>query len=308
MAFKLKNQSPGIQFIVFFCLTIGMIVAFMSISTFYFGDLTNLITDKPLTPAQLATVKLSQAITTIMIFMVPSLVYAYLSDEKPLNYLGLKPGLRFSSLAIILLLLVAVQPFTMLVNEFTQRMNVPDGLRKLEELNNKALSKFLVMNSPKDLLVNFLVVALLPAIAEELFFRGSLQNILERWTGRPAVAVILSSAFFAIFHLSIFKVLSIFILGATLGLIFYITRNLWYCIFFHLVNNSLALLQNYYASRSQFIKDLSNDDVKMHWSIGLISLLLTIGLFMLLRRKNPGKPLEKTWHQDVFRNHFNTPS
>ena len=164
------------------------------------------------------------------------------------------------------------------------------------------------MKSPSDLAINFIVVALLPAIGEELFFRGSLQNILERWTRTPWLAIFLSSAFFALFHLSFYKFLPIFTLGLALGCIFHITRNLWYCIFFHFVNNALALLQVYYASRSDLMKELSKDEVKLHWSIGLISLLLTVGLFMFLRKKHAYQPLEKTWHQDVFRNHFNTPS
>ena len=48
--------------------------------------------------------------------------------------------------------------------------------------------------------------------------------------------------------------------------------------------------------------------IKFHWAIGLISLALTVALFLFLRKKHPYKPLEKTWNLDVFRNHFNTPS
>jgi uncharacterized protein len=156
--------------------------------------------------------------------------------------------------------------------------------------------------------VNFIVVALLPALAEELFFRGSLQNILERWTRRPVVAITLSSAFFAFFHLSFFKFLPILVLGIALGTLFYMTRNLWYSIFFHFVNNSLALLANYYAQRNDFMKQLANDEMKLSWLVALASLLVTLALFFYIRKKHPHQPLPRTWLGNVFENHHNTPS
>ena len=308
MAIKLKNQHPGVQFAVFFSLTIAMILANLAVNAFYFPGVANLLTDKPLTPAELATIKWFQSLTTIMIFLLPPVIYGYISDEKPLQYVGLKPGVKIESFGIILILLVAIQPFAMLLSDLNHRINVGETLRNLEELNNKAMARFLVMNSRYDLFINFLVVALLPAISEELFFRGALQNILERWIRVPAIAIILSAGFFAMFHLSVFKVLPIFSLGLALGIIFHITRNLWYSIFFHLVNNTLALLSSYYATRNEFMKDLSSDQVKLHWSVGLISLALTIALFMWLRNRHPKQSLERPWKHDVFSNHFNTPS
>ena len=308
MAIKLKNQHPGVQFAVFFSITVAMILVNLAVNSFYFSDVANLITDKPISASQLNMFKWFQVATTVMIFVIPPLIYGYISDERPLQYIGLKPGARLVLFVIVLLILVAIQPFAMLLNDLNHRIPVSETLRNLEETTDKAMSRFLVMNTPADLLMNFFVVALLPAIGEELFFRGSLQNILERWTRVPAIAIVLQAAFFAMFHLSFFKFLPIFTLGLALGIIFYITRNLWYSIFFHFVNNSLALLSSYYATRNGFMKDLSNNDVKLHWSIGIISLLITIGLFMLLRRKNPYQPLENSWRTDVFRNHFNTPS
>jgi membrane protease YdiL (CAAX protease family) len=142
----------------------------------------------------------------------------------------------------------------------------------------------------------------LPAIGEELFFRGSLQNILEKWTQRPFIAVILASFFFAFFHFSFYKFLPIFVLGMVLGTLFYVTRNLWYCIFFHFVNNTMALLASYYAQKNDFMKQLASNDVHMSWWGALASLVVTVGLFYFLRKKHPFEPLEKTWRQPFYHN------
>lgn len=308
MIIKLKNQHPGVQFAVFFGLTVAMILVNIAINSVFFEDVANVLTTNAPTPQQINAFKWFQVITTIMIFIMPAVLYGYLSDERPLQYVGLKSGANFKMFLVTILLLVTVQPFAMTLGELNRHANLGETIRKLEEISEKALEKFLIMDSPADLFVNFIVVALLPAIGEELFFRGSLQNILERWTRRPVIAIILSSGFFAFFHLSFFKFLPILVLGITLGTLFYMTRNLWYSIFFHFINNALALLANYYAQRNAFMKQLANDEVKLSWIIAIASLLITLALFYYIRKKHPHQPLERTWLRNVFDNNFNTPS
>ena len=306
MAFKLKNQSPGVQFAVFFGLTIGMILANLLLSSVFFPDMSSMFNDKPLTAAELNKYKWFQFISSVMIFAGPALIYGYLADEKPLQYLGVKRNTHVGFLLLTILLLIAVQPLAMVLGEWNQHANFGETLRKMDDISNKALAKFLVMNSPADLLLNILIVAILPAIAEELFFRGGLQNILERWTQRPAVAIIMSSLLFALFHLSFYKILPIFLLGMVLGTLFYITRNLWYSIFFHFVNNTMALLANYYSQKNEFMKKLVDDDVKLSWWVGLVSLAITLALFYIFRRKFPHQPLARDWQHNSFRSEFNT--
>lgn len=304
MAYKLKNQSPGAQFAVFFALAIGMFLVSMMITTVFFPNIGSIFKDDvKVSRALLTEFKWAQFASAILTFVVPPVIYAFLADERPLQYVGMKPGVKISFLIITALLLVAVQPLAMTLGEINQRANFGDMQKMIkdnEALFEKVLGKFMVMDSPADLLINVVIVALLPAIGEELFFRGALQNILEKWTRRPWLAIGLSSFGFAMFHGTIFKFLPIFTLGITLGMLFYVTRNLWYSIFFHFLNNALALLASYYAQRNDFMKKLADEDFKLNWSLGLISLLITIGLFYLLRKRSPYQPLENTWRRDPF--------
>ena len=116
---------------------------------------------------------------------------------------------------------------------------------------------------------------------------------MERWTRSPWVAIALSSFVFAFMHLTVFKFLGILTLGFALGILFYITRNILYNIFFHFLNNLLTLLVTYYASRSTMINKLSNDDVKVNVGIVLFSLVVTILIFVLIRRRAPYEPLSR---------------
>lgn len=310
MAYKLKNQSPGVQFAVFFGLAAGMFLVSMIIISAFFPNIGNIFkADTQVSAALLSEFKWAQFASAILTFVMPPVLYGFLADEKPLNYVGIKPGVKVSFFIIAALLLIAVQPLAMTLGELNQRADfgaMQKMIKDNEALFEKVLGKFMVMDSPVDLLINMVIVALLPALGEELFFRGALQNILEKWTRQPWLAIGLASFGFALFHGTFFKFLPIFVLGLTLGVLFYITRNLWYSIFFHFLNNALALTASYYAQRNDFMKRLADDDIKLNWSVGLISLLVTIGLFYLLRKRVPYQPLENTWRRDPFHDSVNT--
>jgi hypothetical protein len=107
----------------------------------------------------------------------------------------------------------------------------------------------------------------------------------------PWIAILLSSLFFAFLHLTAFKFLGILILGAVLGTLFYVTRNLWYNIFFHFLNNSIALLTTYYATRSAMLEKLASDKFRVNAFAAITSLAVTIAIFLLIRKRIPYQPL-----------------
>ena len=79
--------------------------------------------------------------------------------------------------------------------------------------------------------------------------------------------------------------MGIFTLGIVLGTLFLITRNLWYNIFFHFLNNTMALMAAYYANKYDMLKKLADDEYKVTVTAALISLVITVGLFLVIRKK-----------------------
>jgi membrane protease YdiL (CAAX protease family) len=291
----LKYQSPGVQFAVFLGLSAAMFLIYMTIAQGAFGEVTRALTSSgEVSDDTLRQFRWSQTLSAVMTFIIPALVYAYLSDPKPFQYLGLKRDVSPFLIFLVIVLLVAAQPFALYMGQLNQQVNfgpMQNELKRMEEITENAMNHFVQMKSPSDLFINFLIIGILPAIGEEIFFRGSLQNILERWTRVPWVAIVLSSLFFAFLHLTAFKFLGILILGAVLGTLFYVTRNLWYNVLFHFLNNSVALLATYYATRNDMMKKLASDDYKISAVAALISLAVTIGIFLLIRKRRPVQPL-----------------
>jgi uncharacterized protein len=151
MLIKLKNQSPGVQFTVFFGLTVAMILVNMMVNSMFFTGVAGVLTTDAPTPQQISAFKWFQVITTVMIFIMPAVLYGYLSDQKPLQYIGVRPTVNVKTLLVTFVLLVAIQPFAMTLGELNRQANLGETLRRLEELSEKALARFLVMDSPADL-------------------------------------------------------------------------------------------------------------------------------------------------------------
>jgi membrane protease YdiL (CAAX protease family) len=159
-------------------------------------------------------------------------------------------------------------------------------IEELEALYSRALGVFLQMKSVSDLIINLLIMALLPAIAEELFFRGSLQKVLLRMSNKPWLAILVTSSIFALLHNTFLKIAPIFVLGLFLGIIYHVTRNLWYNIIVHFLNNALAVLSVYYADKNDFLKKISADNYSVPAYSALVSLVIGIGIIFLMKRKS----------------------
>src|SRR3954469_12321945 len=214
----LKYQSPGVKFAIFMSIAAGMFFVYIAISKAFYGDVIEALTaaEPAISAKVLAQFRWSQLISSILTFFIPALVYASLCDERPLIYLGLQKKVNIIIVFTVIILLISAQPFALYLGQLNERMNfgqLQQQLLQQEKVFEKAMNNFVRMDSPNDLVINLFIVGILPAVGEELFFRGALQSILEKWTKVPWVAILLSSFGFAFLHGTVFKFLGIFSLG-----------------------------------------------------------------------------------------------
>lgn len=262
-----------------------------AISTFFFNDISTLLLDKNavISPEVLTRFKWAQLAGSIISFILPSLFFGYYSSPKSLPYIGIRKDASLILLIAAILLLFTIQPFIGWLGEINARAtfgSLQKSLLEMEAMYNRALQVFLQMKTFSDLLINLLIMALLPAIGEELFFRGSLQKALLRLSHKPWLAIVVSSVVFALLHGTFFKILPIFTLGLILGIVYYITRNLWYTILIHFFNNAFAVLSVYYADRSETLKKLSGDGFSVPLYGAVVSLVIGIGIIYFIKKKS----------------------
>ena len=123
------------------------------------------------------------------------------------------------------------------------------------------------------------MVAMIPAIGEELLFRGVLQKQLIKGLGNAHVAIILTAVIFSAFHLQFLGFFSRALLGMLFGYLYYWSKNMWYPILTHFTNNGLALLL-------AIIYGVDMDAKDMTWRFGLFGLILGVsGLILLIRQR-----------------------
>lgn len=145
-------------------------------------------------------------------------------------------------IAIIVILAVVM---SLLSSQFIDLVNY--GLKSLGY--SKSTSLPMELNSVGNLILGLISMALIPAICEELLFRGvvlgGMLNFAKTNKAR-IIAVILSAVIFALIHQSALQIVYPFAMGLVFGFIYLYTGNLLYNIILHFVSNGFVVCVNYY--------------------------------------------------------------
>jgi len=115
-------------------------------------------------------------------------------------------------------------------------------MKVTEESAKKLTELFLDADNEGEFLINFLMIAILPAIGEELLFRGILQRYLIEWLKNKHIGVLIASILFSALHLQFFGFFPRLLLGIFFGYLLLWSRNLWLPIFAHFINNGVAVI------------------------------------------------------------------
>ncbi len=256
-----------------------------------FSELLGFISN-PETVKAVSFLKFYQLINQLGIFIIPSLFFVYLVSNKSTAYLSINRAPKLISMLVGGLVIYTILPFNGFLDEINNSMVFPDFLSgveewmKAKELQAKNLTEvFLKTNTISGLLVNMIIVALIPALGEELLFRGILLKLFKELTSNIHLAVIISSIIFSAIHLQFYGFLPRLMLGMVLGYLFVFTGNLWVPIFVHFLNNASSALI-YFLHDNGYIKipmDEFGSSSNIIYVIG--SLLISLWLISMIYQK-----------------------
>jgi membrane protease YdiL (CAAX protease family) len=156
-----------------------------------------------------------------------------------------------------------------------------------EKLTIKLMEGLLVMQTPWEMVASLVVMAIVPALGEELVFRGIGQKKLIEITGKPALGIALTALIFSITHFEIQRFLAILLLGGVLGLLFFWTKNLWIPIAAHFVNNGAQVIiawQN--QDKISELKDSSGEDLPLAVILTSAAVFVTSGYFLWKEKRD----------------------
>ena len=163
---------------------------------------------------------------------------------------------------------------------------IEQWMKETEENAEKFTKAFLKMETTGDLLLNMVMIALIPAIGEELLFRGVLQRLFSEWTKNAHWGVFIAAVLFSAIHIQFYGFLPRMVLGVLFGYLFIWSRSLWLPIFGHFVNNGAAVIFAYLSSKGTIAFDTDTLGTgEQETLLPIASAVIIAGLLFLIYRK-----------------------
>jgi len=253
-------------------------------------------------PAVMASLKLMQILQHIGTAIVPSLLFAYIVSGKAAEYLALnKSALPLSYLlaAGVLLCATPIVNWMIMVNGAMELpgflSGMEDWMKGMEDMSATVIVRFLEMDSVETLLLNLFMIGILPALGEELMFRGVIQRIFTRWTKNVHLSVWITAIIFSAIHMQFYGFLPRMMLGVLFGYLFVWSGSLLLPVFCHLIYNGWGVMFAYFRGVEEFTKQESSigsgsNDTLLTIASGLAIAVL---LYIIYRKEKEARgPIE----------------
>ncbi len=234
---------------------------------------------------------LLQGVIQFMSFIVGPLVMLRVLKYKIDPYLNWK--LPVAPLLVLLagVLMILIMPANSVIINWNATMDFPDFMNGFEQWARakedelaeltKMIAKF--DDFPK-LIVGLIVIAVIPAIGEEIVFRGVLQKQIHRWLGNPHVAIWIAGFVFAAIHVQFFGFLPRAILGVLFGYLYLWSGRIIVPIIAHFFNNGFTVLMLYLHQTGAADFDVESTEPMEWWSV-LLSVILSAAAIWYLYRE-----------------------
>ena len=297
----LYNRSPVYQLFIalFIVMGVGMLLlTLFIISGLSFFNVDYLLPESIIKATDGTNVPFLRYVLVaqeISFFIIPAIILLILlkpSDQSVFAVMNISP---LTDALLVILLAVCLFPLTSFTGYLNSNMELPSWLSGVEQwMSEKEVELAnltnLIIASEKfsDLLINLMMIAILPAIGEELIFRGIFQKILYRLLKNGWLAIWISAFVFSAIHLQFYGFLPRFILGLVYGYLFFWSGTLFLPVLAHFINNAVPTIGSFlYASENTGINAEAPYRIQMgELILPVIMVVLLLGYFWKRRIKN----------------------
>lgn len=176
-------------------------------------------------------------------FLIPSILFLLIIKSIAVKY-SLQIKKDGEKILLYFFILVGFAQVLLLVSSAIGYDFLPQSIQEFllnqQEFNSKLQQGF-ISEGVSSFIFNILLLAIIPAIGEELFFRGILQNICIGLFKNSRAGIIITSLLFGVLHFQIENLLSIIFASILLGYIYDYSKNILITIILHLGFNSFSL-------------------------------------------------------------------
>ncbi|NOZ45879.1 MAG: CPBP family intramembrane metalloprotease [Chlorobi bacterium] len=236
--------------------------------------------------------KYVQGLNTAGLFIIPAFIIAYFFGNNLLSFLHLKLTSRLNTIFLVIISMFIALPLINYLAEINSNMQLPGFLHNLEikmrnaEDNAQYITNLFVnVNSFSGYIFNLFIIAILPAIGEELIFRAVFQKFFISWTKNIHIGVLFAAILFSAFHFQFYGFLPRMLLGLYFGYLLIWSKSVWVPIIAHFINNATAVTF-YYLHNIKFVNvDIENIGTEKNESLVVLlsCFLLFIVIFSIYR-------------------------
>lgn len=244
-------------------------------------DFDSLIESSASPEAKQNLLLLIQFLAPLIQFILLPLLYLIFFKTELIPFFKIRTYRSGAFLLLGLFLYFSFLPALEYLIQWNQNLHLPEAWKGLETEMSGMEEK---AKKITDLLINYhtkgkfflvlLVVAVLPAVGEELFFRGLMQNEIRVVTRSPHFAIWFTAIAFSFVHFQFYGFIPRMLLGVLFGYLYFWSGNILIPITLHFLNNAATLIiMNLY--RESYEK-LESQQGTVSPVFALISLVITI--------------------------------
>lgn len=290
----LRQNSSGMQFLLLLCLMLifGLFSILLSkaLGIIFWGEaITAVRLSKNLAPDQINYQLMVQAINQLGLLLAPALVLGFMASKSTRSYFKIERIKSYRPVRDAVALMIIIAPTISFLTVWNASLGLPWAnvqlwMSRMEELAAGVTAAFLSTKTVGGLLVNIAVIAIIPAVSEEFFFRGVVLRLCRQSLRNIHLAVFVSALIFSAFHMQFFGFLPRLVLGMILGYLFIYSQSIWIPILAHFLNNATVVVGEWIYQNGWSNTPMEEFGSNPNIWLTLGSVLFTVGLLWMIRR------------------------
>ncbi|MEN9523508.1 MAG: hypothetical protein RL065_1885 [Bacteroidota bacterium] len=298
--FNINNKSIFAQLLIFFGTTMLCFAVFAGAGQLWLvqsvgADNSNEFLKHPLQNLQFVNpFKWMQLLSSIGMFGLSAILFSFLKNKNGFAYLQMNKLPKFDLIGLTIPIVVFSLPIIAMMYFYNQKIHfwsLDKWLREVELQNGEITKAMLSSTTIAGLMFNLIVVAIVPGIVEELFFRGIFQNLMHEGFKNKHAAIWITAIIFSAVHMEFLGFFPRMMMGAMLGYMYMWSGNIWVNIITHALNNGISVIA-FFLYHNQLIK--TDIDKMEHYGIvpTIFAMVMFAAAYFLFYKKTEQLQLE----------------
>ncbi|MDZ7690497.1 MAG: CPBP family intramembrane glutamic endopeptidase [Balneolaceae bacterium] len=182
-------------------------------------------------------------------------------------------------------LIVAAQPVIWFLSWFNMQLPVPEFFQSMQNTQMQMIEQFL--KSDHNLALTLFHIGLVPAICEEVLYRGYVLRAFEKSWG-IWLAIFFSGLLFGMYHVQLTNLLPLASIGMLLAYVTYVSQSIYPAMLAHLINNGgSVIVATYYPDSS--VAEMTPETMPPLWALAIGGIATSWIIYQMYQNRNEGK-------------------